>query len=109
MDYDVVSQHEAGKGWLEQALTFEAKAYVNLSLFRPANHSCTMAEARGNQPEAKEVGLGSGFLTLTPAFLTLTRGFPLLHLIPTPCRAEPVQCCICNAWQCQRSKLSMGK
>lgn len=57
MDYDVVSQHEAGKGWLERALIFEAKACVNLSLFRPANHSCTMAEARGNHPELKKLGL----------------------------------------------------
>lgn len=110
-DCDIVTQHEAGKGWLAQALILEAKAYVNLSLFRPANHSCTTAEARGNYSESKETGLGSGFLTLTSAFLTLTRGFPLLHLIPTPCRVEPLRCCICSAWHSIRpcSKLSMGK
>lgn len=100
MDCDMVSQHEAGKRWLAQALILEAKAYVNQSLFRPANHSCTMAETKGNYPESKEVGLGAGFLTLTPAFLTLTSGFPLLHLIPTPYRVEPLRCCICSAWHC---------
>lgn len=76
---------------LAQALILQPKADENLSLSRPAGHSCTMAEARGNYPESKEVGLRS-------TFLTLTLGFPMLHLIPTPRRAEPLRCCVCNTW-----------
>lgn len=99
----MVSQHKAGKGWLAQAFILEAKAHENLSLFRPTSHSCSMAEARGNYPESKEVGLGS-------SFLTLTLGFPLVHLIPTPMQggASSMLHLQCLAER-QCSKLSAGK
>lgn len=90
MHCDILSRHEVGITWLAEALLLDAQTFAAHPC-QACSLSCAAAEDKDYYPESKKVGLELVFLTLTCCML-------LVHLIPPPRGAEPLNSCILNAW-----------